>query len=343
MANIFEMKTHCKYIFLVIALLILESCSKDDISMNSATKDSVVTIPKDTSRFNIDWEDSLAGYNEPYRDSILFMSTRERLFVQTIFIIYKDGTGLARKVNMGESFNAKWSPKKWKILYLHYTDPFNSSKPRLYIMNADNSDNHMMPSPSEDVWSFECSPDDKKIAYITADDHGWGPLKLMNVNGSNLHNITDSLDIGFSTTITWSPDSRQIAFDGYASYRIGIVDSTGKNLKELIKYESQCVDPTWSPDGTTIAFVAYNNSINYPPDGDIFLYDVSTKNISKLTSIGAFVNNPTWSPNGQSVVFTLRDSLDKDHLYFINKDGSGLKQLTNDTTHSFIDWRPAWK
>lgn len=323
-------KLHILFLFLIFGF---QFCSKKSISINN--------ISNDTVQINTDWEGGNGLYNEPYRDSILFNSNRHlsSYFPQTVHMMYKDGSGMHEKINMRMTFNACWSPRKWKIFYIGYTGLW--TEPRLYVMNADGSNNKKFSLGDEYIIAVACSPDGKKIAYISGYNTSLATLKLMNPDGTNSHSITDSIDVGFFHTIAWSPDSKHIAFDGYFSYRIGIVDTNGSNYKELIQYGGECWEPAWSPDGKSIAFVVAASSNNSRPTG-IYLYDVTTKNISPLTNIIEDVYSPCWSQDGEHLVFTVRDTLSKDHLYTINKDGNGLKQLTSDTTHKYSDWSPKW-
>lgn len=317
---------YLKYFLLITSLAIIFQYCENDNLVNP-------------SEPNTDWESGL-GYNESYRDSVLFSSNRNKDFYQRVYIMYKDGSGIKQKTSINISYNAEWSPKKRKILYLHYSDTSTYRIARIYIMNADGSNNNIMSSISDNIVSFKCSPDDKKIAYININRSGYVRIKLMNVDGSNQHSLIDSMYLGSLHTLTWSPDSKQIAYDGYAAYRIGIIDSTGKNNKELIDYGLQCWEPTWSPDGIYIAFVAFQTFSK----GNLYLYYVPTKTVSQLTSFEGTVENPTWSPDNQGIIFSVIDSVSRrSHLYYINKYGSGLTQLTNDSTNNFSDQYPEWR
>ncbi|MEZ4662427.1 MAG: hypothetical protein R2911_33160 [Caldilineaceae bacterium] len=52
---------------------------------------------------------------------------------------------------------------------------------------------------------------------------------------------------------------------------------------------------------------------------------------------------PDWSPNGQQIVYASTMPQDCDNcafdIFVINRDGTGLTQLTND---EWMNWDPAW-
>ena len=81
------------------------------------------------------------------------------------------------------------------------------------------------------------------------------------------------------------------------------------------------------------------NEANFAPGGAMRIYDVDSGTIRTLieTETGV-VRDPELSFDGKKILFSMRkDSLDFYHLYEINVDGSGLKQLTFASGVSDID------
>lgn len=96
--------------------------------------------------------------------------------------------------------------------------------------------------------------------------------------------------------------------------------------------------PSFSHDGRFITFVRFT------PDGDntcLVVMNASGQNQSELTDakLGR-VFNPRFSPNDQQIIFQCRkkDKHDFD-LYVINRDGTGLTQLTFNKSY---DAEPYW-
>lgn len=99
--------------------------------------------------------------------------------------------------------------------------------------------------------------------------------------------------------------------------------------------------PDWSPDGNQIAASACVDYQEYDPEClyDLVLLKPGTSNLTRLTQTpNASEWVPDWSPDGQKVAFS--SDLDGDsEVYVINRDGTGLQQLTD---NSGYDGRPRW-
>ena len=70
----------------------------------------------------------------------------------------------------------------------------------------------------------------------------------------------------------------------------------------------------------------------------IFLGTFGVSN-SELLTPGMYSSNPSWAPDGNRLVFECVNSASQYDLCVVNKDGSGLAKLTDDT---FFDADPAW-
>lgn len=96
--------------------------------------------------------------------------------------------------------------------------------------------------------------------------------------------------------------------------------------------------PSFSHDGRTIAFVRFT------PDGQntcLVIMDANGQNQTELTDAKmGVVGVPRFSPNDRQIVFQCmkKDKKDLD-LYVINRDGTGLTQLTFNKSH---DAEPYW-
>ena len=105
-----------------------------------------------------------------------------------------------------------------------------------------------------------------------------------------------------NTSIAWSPDSRQIAFNAKAG---------GQNAVYILDIETRDVvntfTPTvtslsflaWSPDGTQIAFTGTRNG-----QEDLFLITLATGELTRLTEDLYSNRHPAWSPDGSRIAFT---------------------------------------
>ena len=82
----------------------------------------------------------------------------------------------------------------------------------------------------------------------------------------------------------------------------------------------------WSPDGNFAAFA-------YPDDPDgtpykLWLYDPAAQTWAALFEY-AYIDPPFWSPDGNWIAFRVQDGLGGEDVYVVQRDGSGLTNLTS--------------
>lgn len=122
-------------------------------------------------------------------------------------------------------------------------------------------------------------------------------LFTMNVDGSGVRQITQELpDIDNQGSPDWSPDGRQIAFDGWSgsaeTARVYLVNVDGTNLRDI----GIGAMPTFSPDGKRLA-------LTWSPHG---MATMNTDGVDRkvLSSDGW---GAQWSPNGKWVAYQSRE------------------------------------
>jgi Tol biopolymer transport system component len=144
-----------------------------------------------------------------------------------------------------------------------------------------------------------------------------------------------------------TPDGRQIAF---FSERNGFFVDLWLADAETGRVKRRLVRSTLSTSFESLRFIFSSGS--FSPDGRYFAIAVKHEDRDDLVILDvrrdredrriklplSGLQTPTWSPDGQQLVFTGFDGGLSD-LYIVNRDGSGLRRLTNDR---YADLQPAW-
>ncbi len=227
------------------------------------------------------------------------------------------------------------APTTPKILFNSLRD----GNSEIYIMNPDGSEQvNLTRHRAQDrdaVWS----PTGEQILF-ESDRDGFKDLYLMNADGSNVRRVfRESI---YRDDPTWAPDGKQIAYvhRNFDLHSFVIYTATlGKQTEKLL---TDGLDPAWSPDGTEIAC-----SVGGLIRRRLAFINVRTRK-QKLPAPLKVTNrqdSPSWSAAGDRLAFSwnknppppLEDGelaarawADKQTIYIVNRDGTGLQQIVDE-------------
>jgi len=168
------------------------------------------------------------------------------------------------------------------------------------------------------------SPDGERLALIFGDPevdiHTAGNIEIMRPDGSRARDLmTGNEPI---VNVTWSPDSRRIAYLGCCDparlYVVGVASGRSRRIdRGQVKDSFDFEQPSWSPKSDEVAL----SKADVHPDGSegpsrLFTIAVDgSGGLRRLTATEAF--NPDWSPDGTRIAF------DNGRDIFVIRSGGG--------------------
>lgn len=283
-----------------------------------------------------------AGSALQHKGKITFTSDRDGN--SEIYLMNADGTGQTRLTNSpAREDYPTWSPDGRRIAFLKQSKGIFS----INLMNADGTNqsevtrfvpNNIQSYPYE-RFGMSWSPDGTRIAFQDSND-----IFTINIDGTNRINLTNGQFINYEPA--WSPDGSRIAFARSIYFHgfypnVYVMNADGSNVTRITTSPDygESRSPDWAPDGQKLTLGSSADLMDGPslalmnPDGTslqflLYYYPLN-------------INRPKWSPDGTKIVLYRSGSDNISQIWTVNRDGSGLTQLTTTSPNNFDpDWQP---
>ena len=219
---------------------------------------------------------------------------------ETLFIANSDGTGEKQLVKTDADIeDPAWSPDGTQIAYVRIAD----GKKSLHLMGIDGSNDRAVTPASQSPIHPAWTPDSKAVLYCTDDD-----LDPPRKNAAEIYRldlasgrIATVLSGGVNTYPVSSPDGRRIAFRKFLdnNSEVYVMDSDGRNVRNLTDHPAFDGWPEWSPDGKRIAFASNRNS-----PYQVFVMNADGSDVKLVANTEGRATAPKWSPDGETIYFT---------------------------------------
>jgi Tol biopolymer transport system component len=289
--------------------------------------------------------DSLAADTEPAfspdGESLAFRSEREG---GGIFVMGRTGESARRLTTTG--FNPAWSPDGKEIAYATEDSSLGltSGMSELWTVSVATGTSRRLSADNahQPAWS----PHGSRMAYWRVRSLVQSDIRTIPVRGGPPVSVTNSS--GFDWNPLWSPDGRYLYFlsDRNGSmnlWRVPIDERLGRPLgtPEAITTPAQsAMRFSLAADGRRIAYTAITTTgISNVQKIGLDATTLRVKGDPEWVTTGTrFSASPDASPNGQWVAFNI--ALPRPDIFIARWDGTGLRQLTNESANLAPRWSP---
>jgi Domain of unknown function DUF11/RTX calcium-binding nonapeptide repeat (4 copies)/WD40-like Beta Propeller Repeat len=246
-----------------------------------------------------------------------------------------------------------WSPdgRQLAFLSLEVSDGGGTDSD-LYVIDVDEGSVRALTRDGRVIDGLAWAPA-PQIAYSSF-VAGPSELFVVDPDGSNRRQLTDTGLGGANRWPAWSPRGTEVAFIhlvGSEYARLYAVRPDGSGLRSL---SDAAVDvghghpPSWSPDGSLLAFSTPRNGrpvhfTAHVPGRDLYVVAANGSSERRLTQSAERAvadRRPTWSPEGSQLAFETvnRRGHSESMVYAVNADGTCEGRIAG------VDgWRPEWQ
>ncbi len=289
----------------------------------------------------LDWEFVAAPQISPDGSQIVYTRRwTDKLndkYESDIWMVNADGS---RNRFLVKGAAAQWSPDGKRIAYIAAGQPAGA---QVFVKWLDSGAETQLTRLERSPGNLTWSPDGKRIAFTMAMPASQQKFAIKMPPRPNGAKWIDPPKV--SDTLNWRADGAGNLPDTFAHIFV-INSSEGGTPRQLTDGDYNHSAPEWTPDATTILFSAARRAdAEYDRWGsDIYALHINAGTIKQLTDRKGPDTTPTVSPDGKFVAYVgsdfSADTYSVAHLYLMNIDGSGKRELTTtlDRAPSEINW-----
>jgi serine/threonine protein kinase/Tol biopolymer transport system component len=250
-------------------------------------------------------------------------------------------TGVRKQISNADGVQPNWSPHGRRIAYWMR----NADQRDVWTMKPDGTDPVPVTSDASLDWSPAWSADGKYL-YFSSDRAGSSNLWRVRIDeesGRTLGPLEPFTTGGGLTVRIHAKAAQDAAHTAYVEqmmtenlYRVAFDPVLGRITGESSPVTSGMrllTEPDLSPDGEWVAFCTGG------PQEDIVTVRVDGSSEVRITQDSFKDRVPRWSPDGRKIAF-YSDRTGPSQVWVINRDGSGLKQVTQGPSPGAI--RSVW-
>ncbi len=307
-----------------------------DILLRAVGGQTAINLTKDSTA-----EDSQAVFS-PDGERIAFRSERDG---GGLFVMGRTGESVRRLTT--EGFNPSWSPDGASIVYasqsIGVAPGGRTAMSRLWVASTATGERRQLATGDgvQPAWS----PHGQRIAYWgLQNDSAQRDLWTIAAGGGEPVRVTSDPAIDWSPA--WSPDGRYLYFSsdrsgGFSLWRVAIDEASGRVLGEPVAVpipRPRIGHLSVSADGASIAMASFTTESGI----EALTFDPARGTVGarrRVTNSSETAAAPSVSPDERWVAFFQVLQNGQEDLWVVNRDGTGLRQLTNDAAH---DRRPLW-
>jgi len=232
----------------------------------------------------------------------------------------------------------RWSPSGDRIAYV----ASGEEGAQIWVRWMDTGQRSKLTSLTESPSGLAWSPDGDRIAFtmfVPGEREAFAPEMPSPPEGADWGPPIRVFD-----DIRYKADGRGFVEPG--SRHVFVLPAEGGTPRRLTSGDHDHGSPTWTADGEHLLVSANrrDDADRHPSDSEIWEIRVADGSMRALTDRYGPDGDAAVSPDGRRIAYTGYDEehlgYQQSHLYVMNRDGSGKRQLLSDADRSFGD--PVW-